>query len=68
MTPAGESSEQNPLSCHSVLRWRTVTSSKVYTPPPHAALLSSKLAKQHIPGLSSYERKTRQPADPAAAR
>lgn len=56
MTPPRENPEQNPLSCHSVLCWRTVTSSKVYTQPPHAALLSSKLAKQHIPSLGGNKK------------
>lgn len=53
MTAAGENPEQNPLSCGSVLCWRTMTSSEVYRQPPHAALLSSELADQHIPAPSS---------------
>ena len=56
MTPPGENPEQNPLSCQSVLCWRSMTSSKVYTQPSHAALLSSKLANQHIPALSSNKK------------
>lgn len=57
MTPPKENTEQNPLSCHGVLRRWTVTSSKVYTQPPHAALLSSELTNQHIPALGG-NRKT----------
>lgn len=59
MTPAGENPEQNPLSSHSVLCWRSVTSSKVYMQPPHPALLSS---NQHIP---AFKQKKCQRADPA---
>ena len=55
-TTEGESRTKSPLVSQLALCRRTVTSSKVYMQPPHAALLSSKLANQHIPALSGKQK------------